>query len=82
VQCEVRSHPIEVACLKRHVKEVLELMSIGKMTYYRGRLDENCRVIQVNLTMSVMAISREFEKFTYSKGFRGIEGRITEVLMY
>jgi hypothetical protein len=51
-------------------------MSIVKTTYYRGR------VIEVNATLSVMAISREFNKFTYYRGFRVIEGRITEVLLY
>jgi hypothetical protein len=29
-----------------------------------------------------MEISRGFEKFTYYRGFRGIEDRITEVLLY
>jgi hypothetical protein len=57
-------------------------MSIGKTTYYRGRLDENCRIIEVNLTLSVTAISRGFDKFTYYRGFRGIEGGTTEVLQY
>jgi hypothetical protein len=56
-------------------------MSIGKTTYYRGRLDKNCRVIEVNLTLSVIKISRGFEKFIYYRGFRGIEGRITKVLL-
>jgi hypothetical protein len=50
--------------------------------YYRGRFDENCHVIEINLTFSIMAISKGFEKFTYYRGFRGIEGRITEVLLY
>jgi hypothetical protein len=50
--------------------------------YYRGRLDETCRVTEVNLTLSVMAISRGFEKFTYYIGFRGIESRTTKVLLY
>jgi hypothetical protein len=54
-------------------------MSIRKPTYYQGRLDENCRV---NLTLSVMEISMGFEKFTYYRGFRGIEGRTSKVLLY
>jgi hypothetical protein len=45
-------------------------------------LDENCRVIEVNLTLSVMAISRGFEKFSYYRGFCGIEGHTTDVLLY
>jgi hypothetical protein len=57
-------------------------MSIGKTIYYRGRLDGNCRVIEVNLTLSVMAISRGFEKFTYYRAFCCIEGRTTEVVLY
>jgi hypothetical protein len=35
----------------------------------------------VNLTLNVMVISRGFEKFTYCRGFLGIEGRTTEVLL-
>jgi hypothetical protein len=58
------------------------MMSIGKTMYYRGRLDENCCVIEVNLTLNVMTISRGFEKFTYYRGFRGIDGCITKVLLY
>jgi hypothetical protein len=57
------------------------MMSIGKMTYYQGRLDKNCLVIEVNLKLSVMAISRGFENFTYYRGFCGIEGRTTEGLL-
>jgi hypothetical protein len=57
-------------------------MSTGIMTYYRGILDKNCRVIEVDLTLSVMAISRGFEKFTYYRGFCVIEDRTTEVLLY
>jgi hypothetical protein len=56
-------------------------MSIRKMMY-RGILNENCRVIEVKLTLSVMEISRGFEKFTYYRGFHGIKGRTTEVLLY
>jgi hypothetical protein len=54
-------------------------VSIGKTTYNRGRLDEYCRVIEVNLTLSGREISRGFEKFMYYRGFCGIEGRTTEV---
>jgi hypothetical protein len=57
-------------------------MLIGKTTYYQGRLNENSRVLEVNLTLSVIAISRGFEKFTYFRGFRGIEGRTAEVRLY
>jgi hypothetical protein len=53
-------------------------MSIGKTTNYRGKLDENRRVIEVNLTLSVTAKSRGFEKFTYYRGFRD---RIAEVVL-
>jgi hypothetical protein len=44
-------------------------------------LGENCCVIEVNLTLSIMAIPRGFKKFMYYRGFRVIEGRITRVLL-
>jgi hypothetical protein len=57
-------------------------MSINKTVYIQGRLDENCRVTEVNLTLSVMAISRRLKKFIYYRGSRLIEARITEVLQH
>jgi hypothetical protein len=57
-------------------------MSIGKTAYYRGRLVENCRVKEVNLTLSFKAISREFKKLLIYRGFGVIEGRVTEVVLY
>jgi hypothetical protein len=57
-------------------------MSIGKTMYYQGRLDKNCRIIEVNLILSVVAISREFKNSKYYRGLCVIEGRIIEVLLY
>jgi hypothetical protein len=60
-------------------------MSIGKTTYYRGGLVENCRIkamIKVNLTLSFMVTSRGFIKFIrIEEGFVFVEGRITAVLL-
>jgi hypothetical protein len=57
VQCEVWSGLIEIDSLNI-VLGSRATLSIGKMTYHRGKLDENCRVIEVNLTLSVMTILR------------------------
>jgi hypothetical protein len=54
-------------------------MLIGETTCYRGRLDENCCALEVNSTLSVVAVSWGFKKFTYFRGFCVIKGHITEV---
>jgi hypothetical protein len=82
VQCEVWSRPIEVASLKCRVIEIPELRcQSGKRRTTEVDWTKT-RVIEVNLTLSVMAVSRGFEKFMYYRGFRSIEGRTTGVLLY
>jgi hypothetical protein len=38
-------------------------MTVRKTMYYQGRLDKNYRVEEVNLTLSIMAVSRGLKKY-------------------
>jgi hypothetical protein len=70
--CNVKSGVVQSRLLLKNVVFQFQGYDVNQeiyVSYYQGRLDENCCVIEVNLTLSVMAISRGFEKLTIIEVF-------------